>query len=43
MADPTALELMRSIKKVFDPHGILGPNRMLGARPVREPETGATS
>ena len=25
MADPAALELMRSIKKVFDPLGILGP------------------
>jgi glycolate oxidase len=29
-ADPAALELMRSIKKVFDPRGILGPHRMLG-------------
>jgi glycolate oxidase len=28
--DPAALELMRSIKKVFDPGGILGPHRMLG-------------
>jgi glycolate oxidase len=28
--DPAALALMRSIKKVFDPHGILGPHRMLG-------------
>jgi glycolate oxidase len=30
MADPAALELMRSIKKSFDPLGILGPDRMLG-------------
>lgn len=30
MADPVALELMRAIKKVFDPMGILGPDRMLG-------------
>ena len=29
-ADPAALELMRSIKRVFDPKGILGPHRMLG-------------
>jgi glycolate oxidase len=29
-ADPAALELMRSIKTVFDPKGILGPHRMLG-------------
>ena len=30
-ADPAALELMRSIKTAFDPKGILGPHRMLGA------------
>jgi glycolate oxidase len=30
LADPVTLELMRSIKKVFDPKGILGPNRLLG-------------
>ncbi len=42
MADPTAIELMRSIKKVFDPLGILGPNRMLGAD-ESDPETGVTS
>jgi glycolate oxidase len=28
--DPTALHLMRSIKSVFDPQGILGPDRLLG-------------
>jgi glycolate oxidase len=28
--DPVALGLMRSIKNVFDPLGILGPNRLLG-------------
>jgi FAD/FMN-containing dehydrogenase len=33
-----ALELMRSIKKVFDPLGILGPERMLGLS-----QTGETS
>ena len=31
--DPTALELMRSIKRVFDPQGILGPGRLLGLAP----------
>ncbi len=30
LEDPTALELMRSIKRVFDPGGILGPDRLLG-------------
>ncbi|HWF16542.1 MAG TPA: FAD-linked oxidase C-terminal domain-containing protein [Acidimicrobiales bacterium] len=38
MADPAALELMRSIKKAFDPLGILGPDRVLGATQI-----GATS
>ena len=28
--DPVSLELMRSIKRVFDPEGILGPDRLLG-------------
>jgi glycolate dehydrogenase FAD-linked subunit len=28
--DPVSLHLMRSIKQVFDPQGILGPNRLLG-------------
>ncbi|MHB8220563.1 MAG: FAD-binding oxidoreductase [Acidimicrobiales bacterium] len=28
--DPTALMLMRRIKQAFDPHGILGPHRLLG-------------
>jgi len=28
--DATSLRLMRSIKQVFDPEGILGPNRLLG-------------
>ena len=28
--DPTALALMRSIKSIFDPQGILGPDRLLG-------------
>jgi glycolate oxidase len=37
MADPAAVELMRAIKTVFDPLGILGPDRVLG---VSEP--GAT-
>ncbi|HEY6473031.1 MAG TPA: FAD-linked oxidase C-terminal domain-containing protein [Acidimicrobiales bacterium] len=46
MADPTAIELMRSIKKVFDPLGILGPNRMLGTGEPEsdsDSESGATS
>jgi glycolate oxidase len=30
LADPAALGLMRSIKKVFDPKGILGPDRVFG-------------
>ena len=30
MQDPTSLALMRSIKRVFDPHGILNPDRLLG-------------
>src|SRR5580700_2321291 len=30
LEDPVALELMRSIKRVFDPQGILGPHRLLG-------------
>jgi glycolate oxidase len=38
MADPAALELMRAIKKAFDPLGILGPDRVLGAS-----DPGATS
>jgi glycolate oxidase len=38
MADPIAVELMRSIKKVFDPLGILGPDRVLGMN-----QTGATT
>jgi glycolate oxidase len=38
MADPAALELMRAIKKAFDPLGILGPDRVLGAS-----DKGATS
>ena len=29
--DPVNLDLMRSIKRVFDPLGILGPDRLLGA------------
>ena len=27
---PASLALMRSIKRVFDPQGILGPDRLLG-------------
>jgi len=27
--DPVKLELMRGIKRVFDPHGILGPGNLL--------------
>jgi len=30
MEDPVSLELMRSIKHIFDPEGILGPDRLLG-------------
>ncbi len=30
MEDPVSLELMRSIKRAFDPGGILGPDRVLG-------------
>ena len=30
MQDPVSLELMRAIKAVFDPQGILGPDRLLG-------------
>jgi FAD/FMN-containing dehydrogenase len=33
--DPVALELMRRIKRVFDPHGILGPGRILGPAGVQ--------
>jgi len=38
MEDPLSLELMRSIKRIFDPEGILGPDRLLGLTP-----TGAAS
>src|SRR5580704_1236822 len=30
LEDPVTLELMRSIKRAFDPAGILGPDRLLG-------------
>ncbi len=30
MEDPVSLELMRAIKRAFDPGGILGPDRVLG-------------
>jgi glycolate oxidase len=30
LQDPVSLELMRSIKKAFDPLGLLGPDRLLG-------------
>ena len=30
LTDPVSLELMRSIKRAFDPGGILGPDRLLG-------------
>jgi glycolate oxidase len=30
MQDPVSLDLMRAIKSVFDPRGILGPDRLLG-------------
>jgi glycolate dehydrogenase FAD-linked subunit len=33
--DPVALELMRRIKQVFDPKGILGPGRILGPAEVQ--------
>jgi glycolate oxidase len=29
--DPVSLDLMRSIKRAFDPLGLLGPDRLLGA------------
>jgi glycolate oxidase len=46
--DPAALELMRSIKKVFDPRGILGPDRLFGSDEAASPnastaQTGASS
>ncbi len=34
-----ALELMRSIKTVFDPQGILGPDRVLGSSRQDRQET----
>ena len=34
LEDPAKLELMRRIKTVFDPHGILGPGRLLGSAPA---------
>lgn len=37
MADPSALELMRAVKKVFDPLGILAPDRVLGQTDVGAP------
>jgi glycolate oxidase len=36
MQDPVSLRLMRSIKRVFDPEGILGPDRVLGIAGPRE-------
>jgi glycolate oxidase len=38
LQDPVSLELMRSIKRAFDPQGILGPDRLLGVA-----TTGASS
>jgi glycolate oxidase len=38
LEDPVSLELMRSIKRTFDPRGILGPDRLLGLE-----RTGASS
>ncbi len=38
MRDPVSLRLMRAIKEVFDPQGILGPDRVLGV-----PQQGAPS
>jgi glycolate oxidase len=29
LEDPVKIELMRAIKRVFDPHGILGPGNLL--------------
>ena len=44
LEDPLRLTLMRRIKAAFDPHGILGPGRLLG--PVGGPDvvggTGST-
>jgi glycolate oxidase len=34
LEDPSALALMRAIKGVFDPKGILGPGRLLGDPPA---------
>ena len=34
LEDPSALALMRAIKGVFDPKGILGPGRLLGDLPA---------
>lgn len=34
LEDPAKLELMRRIKAAFDPHGILGPGRLLGQGPA---------
>ena len=35
MEDPVSLDLMRSIKRAFDPAGILGPDRLLGMARTR--------
>ena len=35
MQDPVSLELMRSIKRAFDPGGILGPDRLLDTAQTR--------
>jgi glycolate oxidase len=32
LADPAAVALQRRIKQAFDPHGILGPGRLLDAQ-----------
>jgi glycolate oxidase len=34
LEDPVKVDLMRQIKAAFDPHGILGPGRLLGPSPL---------
>jgi glycolate oxidase len=44
LEDPVTLELMRSIKKAFDPREILGPDRLLGvARTQMQTQSGVSS
>ncbi len=43
MEDPVSLELMRAIKRAFDPRGILGPDRVLGVDQGQDEAEGATT